>query len=164
MTRLERGRGETHERQDEVDFSKHFFFLNWSEKIKYFFFLVIFCLFSHPTFFFNNQFHFGGDHQTPPYRTVLFCLFFHKFPCGVVGNTVGFHPATPGSIPGKGAFFFFFTFNILWNHSTTHTHHTMCMEVVGQKLVLFFEVIVCSFVFSIKNGVSVCGSRKPRKI
>ena len=24
----------------------------------------------------------------------------------------------------------------------------MCMEVVGQKLVLFFEVIVCSFVFS----------------
>ena len=27
-------------------------------------------------------------------------------PCGVVGNTVGFHPATPGSIPGKGDFCF----------------------------------------------------------
>ena len=29
------------------------------------------------------------------------------FPCGVVGNTVGSHPATPGSIPGKGDFIFF---------------------------------------------------------
>ena len=32
------------------------------------------------------------------------------FPCGVVGNTVGSHPATPGSIPGKGDLIFSFFF------------------------------------------------------
>ena len=49
---------------------------------------------------------------------LFFCFFWlplesflpSTFPCGVVGNTVGFHPATPGSIPGKGALLLFFFF------------------------------------------------------
>ena len=35
---------------------------------------------------------------------------YQLVPCGVVGNTVGFHPATPGSIPGKELLFFVFIF------------------------------------------------------
>ena len=39
-------------------------------------------------------------------------MLFHaayasSLPCGVVGNTVGFHRATPGSFPSKGASFLF---------------------------------------------------------